>query len=173
MRTVHKALCLTGLQLALVASLGGKLLLDRAVRPRFWLKARVVDPDLPIRGRYLDLNLEVPVRGAQLPPPLARPATGKGLETPPRREWQITSLTVRLVPGARGVVAMPALPPAADQDRGSDESSLAPGLFRASLSDELRELPPEQWQVELYESIPFFIPEHSPDPVHRAAGEAH
>ena len=47
------------LQVAIVLSLGGKLLYDRAHCPRIWVKTGSVDPELPIRGRYLTLNLEV------------------------------------------------------------------------------------------------------------------
>jgi len=46
------------LHLALVASLGAKLLVDRATRPRVWARTGPVDPSLPIRGRYVQLRLE-------------------------------------------------------------------------------------------------------------------
>jgi hypothetical protein len=49
------------LHVALVSSLGAKLLIDRATRPRLWVKTAQVDPDLPIRGRYLGLRLTVNV----------------------------------------------------------------------------------------------------------------
>jgi hypothetical protein len=42
----------------IVAGLGGKLLLDRAVHPRVWAKAAPFDPDLPLRGRYVRLRVE-------------------------------------------------------------------------------------------------------------------
>lgn len=48
-------------QVALVAAVGGKLLYDRAVLPRAWIETVGVDPDLPIRGRYVSLNLVLPV----------------------------------------------------------------------------------------------------------------
>ena len=60
MRPAAKGILLAGLHLAIVAALGGKLLLDRATRPRLWLKAMPVDPDLPIRGRYVQLQVELP-----------------------------------------------------------------------------------------------------------------
>lgn len=60
MKPAARGLLLAGLHLALVAALGGKLLLDRAVRPRVWLKAGPVDPDAPIRGRYVRLRVEQP-----------------------------------------------------------------------------------------------------------------
>ena len=48
-------------QVALIAAVGGKLLYDRAVLPRAWVETVGVDPDLPIRGRYVSLNLVPPV----------------------------------------------------------------------------------------------------------------
>ena len=46
------------LHAAIVASLGAKLLYDRATRPRQWVHVLPVDPDLPIRGRYVRLRIE-------------------------------------------------------------------------------------------------------------------
>ncbi|HET7204148.1 MAG TPA: hypothetical protein VFI92_12355, partial [Steroidobacteraceae bacterium] len=43
-----------------LAAVGGKLLYDRAVLPRAWIETAGVDPDLPIRGRYVSLNLVLP-----------------------------------------------------------------------------------------------------------------
>jgi hypothetical protein len=49
-----------------VCTLGAKLLYDRVHRPRVWIKTAAYDPDLPIRGRYLSLRLEVPAEGFTL-----------------------------------------------------------------------------------------------------------
>lgn len=59
MKPLSKGLLLGALQVVIVLSLGGKLLYDRATRPRVWVKTVVFDPSLPIRGRYLRLRLEV------------------------------------------------------------------------------------------------------------------
>jgi hypothetical protein len=53
----RKGILLGVLQCALVLSLTGKLLYDRAACPRVWVKTLPYDPDLPIRGRYLSLTL--------------------------------------------------------------------------------------------------------------------
>ena len=45
----------------LVGTLGLKLLADRARLPRAWARTVPFDPDLPIRGRYVSLRLEVPL----------------------------------------------------------------------------------------------------------------
>jgi hypothetical protein len=49
---------------ALVGTLGAKLLADRARLPRAWARTLPYDPDLPIRGRYVRLRLEVPLAAA-------------------------------------------------------------------------------------------------------------
>jgi hypothetical protein len=46
-----------------VASLGAKLLIDRTTLPRVWARAAPVDPDLPIRGRYVRLRVEAASEG--------------------------------------------------------------------------------------------------------------
>jgi len=58
-RATRNGIILAAIHLALVASLGLKLLADRATRPRVWVRAAPVDPNLPIRGRYVSLRLEV------------------------------------------------------------------------------------------------------------------
>ena len=52
------------LHMALVGSVGLKLLADRARLPRGWVRTAPYDPALPIRGRYVRLRLEVPLTGA-------------------------------------------------------------------------------------------------------------
>jgi hypothetical protein len=58
---------------ALVATLGAKLLADRARLPHGWARTLPFDPDLPIRGRYVRLRLELPVD--------SRPEAGRWGET--------------------------------------------------------------------------------------------
>jgi len=62
-KPVYKGLLIALLHVAIVSSLGAKLLYDRAHRPRIWIKSAVYDPDLPIRGKYLALNIEVSAEG--------------------------------------------------------------------------------------------------------------
>jgi len=45
---------------ALVGSLGLKLLVDRARLPRAWARTIPFDPSTPLRGRYVRLGVEVP-----------------------------------------------------------------------------------------------------------------
>jgi hypothetical protein len=70
MNSLQKGLLLGALQVAIVASLGAKLTWDRHRFPRGWSRVGVYDPDLPIRGRYLALQLEVVCDStAAVPPP--------------------------------------------------------------------------------------------------------
>ena len=63
MTTISKSVALGAIQLAMVLSLGGKLLIDRATMPRIWVKVVPYDPDLPVRGRYVSLRLTAEARG--------------------------------------------------------------------------------------------------------------
>jgi hypothetical protein len=65
MNLTYKGLLLALLHVGIVSSLGVKLLYDRAYRPRVWIKSAPVDPNLPIRGRYLSLRIQVPAEGFQ------------------------------------------------------------------------------------------------------------
>ena len=65
MKPFVKGLLIAAVQVGLVASLGAKLLYDRATRPRVWSLAVPYDPNLPIRGRYVSLQLVVEPRGVR------------------------------------------------------------------------------------------------------------
>ncbi|MEO8029905.1 MAG: hypothetical protein ABI765_03595 [Gemmatimonadota bacterium] len=56
----QRSLLIGAAQVALVAMLGAKLLLDRARLPHGWAMVMAYDPELPIRGRYIRLTLVVP-----------------------------------------------------------------------------------------------------------------
>lgn len=58
-----KGLILCGVQTAMVLSIGGKLLLDRATLPRIWVRALPYDPNMPVRGRYVSLSIDAEARG--------------------------------------------------------------------------------------------------------------
>jgi hypothetical protein len=55
---LKKGLIVAVLHLAIVGSLGVKLLVDRATRPRVWARTAPIDPDSPLRGRYVRLRVE-------------------------------------------------------------------------------------------------------------------
>src|ERR1700704_1985151 len=59
MKPMTRAIAVALIQILIVCSLGAKLLYDRRTRPRAWFKTEKFDPDLPIRGRYLSLQVEL------------------------------------------------------------------------------------------------------------------
>jgi hypothetical protein len=63
MTALTKGLIVCGVQTAMVLSIGGKLLLDRATQPRLWVRVLPYDPNMPIRGRYVSLAIDAEARG--------------------------------------------------------------------------------------------------------------
>jgi hypothetical protein len=59
MTTLYRGLAVALIHSAIVLSVAGKYAFDRDRLPRVWAKTAPVDPNLPIRGRYVSLLLEV------------------------------------------------------------------------------------------------------------------
>jgi hypothetical protein len=59
MSRIRAALLLLLIQLALVSSIAAKYLYERRTCPRVWSRATQYDPNLPLRERYLALQLLV------------------------------------------------------------------------------------------------------------------
>lgn len=70
MTRLRAALLLLLLQLVVVSSVAAKYLYERRTCPRVWSRATQYDPNLPLRGRYLALQLLVDA--CQLPRDSAR-----------------------------------------------------------------------------------------------------
>ena len=147
MKPLYKGLLLGAIQVALVCSLGAKLLLDRATRPRVWVKSAPVDPELSIRGRYMSLRLEVPTRGFAMPPPTSVP------RQPSRgRDSLGDRLYAKLELEGGQLVAVPAVDP-----RQVEWVTLH------VVNNELF--------ADLWEPLAYFIPERAKDPSVRPPGE--
>jgi hypothetical protein len=127
--------------MGIVASLGAKLVYDRATRPRVWALAAPYDPSLPIRGRYVSLQLVVESRGVR--------------ETRPGPGWQPPQSVVLSVEDGRLVAQ--ALP----QEPGYDPSALHVQFLQRQ----------DQKLAVLDKPVAFFITEHIPDPSRRPPGE--
>ena len=56
---IRAAATLLIIQLLLVLSIAGKYLYERKTRPRIWVLSSQYDPNMPLRGRYLALQLRV------------------------------------------------------------------------------------------------------------------
>jgi len=61
------SLALLIVQLAMVSTIAAKYLYQRWSCPRVWTRAAAIDPNLPMRGRYLALQLTVDGCGSTLP----------------------------------------------------------------------------------------------------------
>jgi hypothetical protein len=59
MSQTQRAVVLLVVQAALVLSIAGKYLYERKTCPRVWVRTAQYDPSLPLRGRYLALQLAV------------------------------------------------------------------------------------------------------------------
>ena len=57
MKALRAGLIVLFVQLLLVLSVAGKYLYERHTRPRVWTRATQYDPNLPLRGRYLAMQL--------------------------------------------------------------------------------------------------------------------
>lgn len=141
MSKLTKGLILTAIQLGIVASLGAKLAIDRARLPRVWAKARSYDPDLPIRGRYLSLQLAVQMQ----------PAGEGGVKTPnPATKVPCAWLSGNLLVIKGQLAATPA--------------EYGHGVL---LTGCLAPNPTEGW---LAEPVLYFLPEHADNPTQTARG---
>ena len=58
MTPLQKGLIVAVVHVLMVSSLGAKLLMDRATQPRVWARTAPIDPDHPLRGRYVRLRIE-------------------------------------------------------------------------------------------------------------------
>jgi len=148
MKPLNKGLVVAALHVALVASLGGKLLYDRATRPRVWARTANYDPDLPIRGRYVSLSIQVTPEGF-----ITNVQQGNkqypydfGYGRPVKLEVRDGKLVARL---------------------SSEETNVQVAPQRRYIQG--KELLSEQVYVE--EPVAFFIPEHAPNPAWLNQGE--
>ena len=62
----RSGLLLAAVQAVLILSTAAMFWFDRQISPRAWVPTEPVDPNLPIRGRYITLNMVVPLRSKRL-----------------------------------------------------------------------------------------------------------
>jgi hypothetical protein len=138
MNALQRGLIFAALQVAMVSSLGAKLLWDRGHLPRGWAETRGYDPHLIIRGRYTSISLLV--KADKIFPGIDAGA----LRTAPFNRGYAGQNVYLTVENGR-VVANPT-----DQQTGLSVSSLE---WRGG----------EKLAV-LYPPVAFFLPEHAADP---------
>jgi len=138
-----KGLVLAGIQVVIVASLGAKLLADRARLPRVWAQSLAYDPDLPIRGRYASLRLRVH---------MPRACSDRTRPASEAQSARVESCSVHVEVVRGRLTAVP------------DPDAPGPWVTR-------REQPGMDPVVSLTEPVAFFLPEHATDPTHVRPGD--
>jgi hypothetical protein len=125
MKPVYRGTVVAILQCLMVLSVAGKYAADRARLPRVWVKTAPADRNLPLRGRYVRMRLEVELTGAAngrwTPARLA--AEGGKLAAMP--DTTPTGVNLTRIGGGRWTIAEPVaffIP-----DRAPDPSRRAPG----------------------------------------------
>ena len=142
MKPLTKGLALGLIHILLVTGMAGKYLYDRATRARVWVRTAPIDPDLPIRGRYVRLQLAaLEARGFPHPPPDESFSR--------RRNWTYSWATLSV-----------------------EESKLIAVQAEPRVGHQVRLRMSESGAIEamLVVRLAFFIPEHVPDPSRRAPG---
>jgi hypothetical protein len=96
-RAIRAGLILVLVQVVLVLSVAGKYLYERQTRPRVWTRAAPFDPALPLRGRYLALQLMLDACGLPRDAEHTIPGYGAGH---PFWQWHVSLTTAngKLVP---------------------------------------------------------------------------
>jgi hypothetical protein len=67
MKALSRGLLVAAVQVLLVGSVGAKFIIDRVYYPRVWIATQAVDPDLPVRGRYIQVLAVVDTEGPVAP----------------------------------------------------------------------------------------------------------
>lgn len=92
MTTSYRGIAVAILQCLVVLTLAGKYTFDCERLPRAWAKAAPVDPNLPIRGRYVTMRLEVNfARGVGGSPAQLSAENGQLVATPDNRGVLLSS----------------------------------------------------------------------------------
>ena len=141
-----RGLSIAVVHVALVAVVGGVLLYERNSLPTAWALTTGLDPVLPIRGRYVSLNLVVEPRG-ELPD---EGAEGTG--------WAIAGATLSVEDGR---LVATVLPPGKEED---------PFSWRGQAIQRVETTPAAPVWV-LVEPVAFFLPEDAPDPTRLEPGK--
>lgn len=142
MKPLYKGLIIALAHLCIVSSLGAKLLYDRSTRPRVWVLAAPYDPNMPIRGRYISLQLVVESRGTKEPT-----TTGSG--------WVPPLPVILHVENSRLVAE------SAPSKTGYSHEGAHVRFVKLQ----------DRTLAVLEQPVAYFIPEHVPDPSRRGPGE--
>lgn len=173
MKGMYKGALIAVIHVLIVCSLGAKLIYDRHTRPRVWAQTMLYDPDLPIRGRYLSLQLIVEPEGFKIPDDRQQLGRWSGSSQQARLELRNNKLvavkddngdyTVWFAP-APGVT-LPSLP---ERHCDLEAAEKRPACLAQEKADERIDFP---LVALLSEPVMYYIPEHAEDPTPRARSQ--
>ena len=146
------------IQLAIVSSITAKYLYQRWTCPRVWVRTVAVDPELPMRGRYLSLQLMVD--GCQSTLPSAKDARfPRDIKGAVIRGPYVTRASATFRADLKVVSNRLAAIYIRDDQDGTlgQEVSVWPG----AACDSMR----------LDQPVDFYLPEHASDPSHLKPGQ--
>jgi hypothetical protein len=161
MKPLTKAIMVALIQATIVCSLGAKLLYDRSTRPRTWFRAARYDPNLPIRGRYLNLQLEVK---DPLPPEEAEKKYRSRIDAAKGRTGVPVFAGPLTLGWECGSIDASSGKPVAVFDETPPRGSCGNLSF-------VRQRSGDETILRLAEPVLFFIPDTAQDPSHLASGE--
>ncbi len=160
MKISKASVALLVIQLALVSSIAAKYFYQRAHCPRVWTRVAAYDPEMVIRGRYLNLQLTVDGCQSTLPTAFdaAFPRNSDGTTNP--NGFRVKSevpvhFRAKLKVETSRLVAIRI--PEADQTSKGVNVTAMPG----AACDAMR----------IDEPVDFYIPEHAIDPTPQKAGK--
>jgi hypothetical protein len=147
------SLVLLALQLAIVTTIAGKYLYQRWSCPRVWTRAAMYDPQLPMRGRYLSMQLVVDGCQSTLPSAkqAAMPRNVEGVQT--GKTYTIRSDQPVRFPAQLKVINGKLLAIRIPEGTGRPDELMVDGRPGASCED-----------LRLEEPVDFFIAEHAAAP---------
>ena len=144
------------LQLAMVGSLAAKFAYERATCPRVWVKTAYYDPNLPIRGRYVSLQLEVEAPGVFEEKPLVEQKANPYELLPPAASKTQGNSTAQDKP--RYVPVWDSKPVRLEAREGK---LMAIGDPRSTLSARYMRNADGQVTIALMEPVDLYVPEHA------------
>jgi hypothetical protein len=154
------SIALLVIQLAIVSTIAAKYLYQRLTCPRVWTRARVYDPELLLRGRYLSEQLMVDGCQSTLPSAeLARMPRDKD-GVPTGKVFSVNAdgpvrFTARILVKNNKLIAI-RIPEPADGD-GGQQVAAWPGSTCA--------------EMRLDMPVDFYIPEHADVPTNMGSGQ--
>ena len=160
MKPLTKGIAVALIQVLIVCSLGAKLLYDRRTRPQGWFRAQRYDPNLPIRGRYLSLQIEV---NDSRSPEEVEKKFGSEIQAMENQQAHYTYRGMYDFGRECGSIGMGSAGPVAEFDRSTAWNCDNLNFVRWKTGTEIR--------LRLTEPMLFFISDTAKDPSHLGKGE--